>query len=91
MTEAGNNTFLLQNSDVFLDMLTDSGVNAMSDQQLASMMVADDGYAGSATYTRLEDKLREIFGMHVLPARAPGARRREHPRQVFVTPGASCR
>ena len=42
MTEAGNNTFLLQNDDVFMDMLTDSGVNAMSDQQQAAMMIADD-------------------------------------------------
>jgi len=47
MTAAGNNTFLLKNRDVFLDMLTDSGVNAMSDRQLATMMVADDSYAGS--------------------------------------------
>ncbi len=61
-TEAGNNTFLLQNQDVFLDMLTDSGVNAMSDRQQAAMMMADDSYAGSATYMRLENKLREIFG-----------------------------
>ena len=69
MTEAGNNTFLLQNKDVFMDMLTDSGVNAMSDQQLAAMMVADDSYAGSATYTKFENKLRELFGMHwILPA-----------------------
>ncbi len=69
MNAAGNNTFLLQNADVFMDMLTDSGVNAMSDQQLAAMMVADDSYAGSATYTRLENKLRDIFGMHYfLPA-----------------------
>ena len=52
ITEAGNNTFLLRNADVFMDMLTDSGVNAMSDQQLAAMMIADDSYAGSATYTR---------------------------------------
>ena len=60
--EAGNNTFLLQNRDVFMDMLTDSGVNAMSDLQLASMMRADDSYAGSETFTRLEEKIREIFG-----------------------------
>ncbi|MEA4883566.1 MAG: tryptophanase [Clostridia bacterium] len=69
ITEAGNNTFLLQNCDIFLDMLTDSGVNAMSDQQMAAMMVADDSYAGSATFTRLENKLIELFGMpHFLPA-----------------------
>lgn len=69
MAEAGYNTFLLQNVDVFLDMLTDSGVNAMSDQQQAAMLIADDAYAGSATYTRLYNKLVEIFGMdYFLPA-----------------------
>ena len=61
--EAGNNTFLLYNKDIYLDMLTDSGVNAMSDKQTASMLVVDDSYAGSATFTRLKDKLFEIFGM----------------------------
>ncbi|MEA4895045.1 MAG: tryptophanase [Oscillospiraceae bacterium] len=67
--EAGNNTFLLKNADIFLDMLTDSGVNAMSDNQLAAMMQADDSYAGSATFTRLSEKLTEIFGKnHFLPA-----------------------
>ncbi len=69
ISEAGNNTFLLRNADIFLDMLTDSGVNAMSDNQLAAMMQADDSYAGSATFTRLESKLTEIFGKkHFLPA-----------------------
>lgn len=69
ISEAGNNTFLLKNKDVFLDMLTDSGVNAMSDKQVASMMEADDSYAGSATFTKLEEKLREIFGKeYYLPA-----------------------
>lgn len=69
ITEAGNNTFLLKNRDVFLDMLTDSGVNAMSDEQQAAMMIADDSYAGSETYFRLENKLKEIFGMEFfLPA-----------------------
>ena len=67
--EAGYNTFLLQNKDVFLDMLTDSGVNAMSDRQQAAMLTADDAYAGSATFTRLHAKLSEVFGMkYFLPA-----------------------
>ena len=47
MKEAGFNTFRLSTRDVFLDMLTDSGTNAMSDNQLAAMMHADDAYAGS--------------------------------------------
>ena len=59
--EAGNNTFLLFNKDIYLDMLTDSGVNAMSDQQMAAMMTVDDSYAGSATFTRLKDKIKEIL------------------------------
>ena len=59
--EAGFNTFLLKNRDVFLDMLTDSGVNAMSDRQQAAMLIADDSYAGSETFYRLEEKLKEIF------------------------------
>src|SRR5512133_1595991 len=67
--EAGNNTFLLKNRDVFLDMLTDSGVNAMSDRQQASMMEADDSYAGSESYFKLEDTIRSIFGTkYFLPA-----------------------
>ncbi|MCL2486124.1 MAG: tryptophanase [Oscillospiraceae bacterium] len=62
VSDAGNNTFLLQNKDTFLDMLTDSGVNAMSDNQLSAMMVADDSYAGSATHEKLENTLTDIFG-----------------------------
>ena len=67
--EAGNNTFLLRNDDVFLDMLTDSGVNAMSNEQYAAMMIADDSYAGSATFYRLEKTLQDFFGTkYFLPA-----------------------
>lgn len=66
---AGNNTFLLQNRDVFLDMLTDSGVNAMSDNQLAAMDRADDSYAGSESFTRLSQALENFFGTkYFLPA-----------------------
>ena len=69
MKEAHFNTFQLHNGDIFLDMLTDSGVNAMSDKQLSAMMVADDAYAGSETFYRMADKLKEIFGeFYILPA-----------------------
>lgn len=61
INKAGNNTFLLENKDIFLDMLTDSGVNAMSDRQEAAMLIAEDSYAGSSTFTRLKDKTKEIF------------------------------
>lgn len=62
MQEAGNNTFLLKNRDVFMDMLTDSGVNAMSDRQQSAMLIADDSYAGSETFTRLEKVVNDLFG-----------------------------
>ncbi|MDR0272983.1 MAG: tryptophanase, partial [Clostridiales bacterium] len=69
IAEAGHNTFLLRNRDIFLDMLTDSGVNAMSENQYASMLQADDSYAGSETYYRLESVLQDMFNMeYFLPA-----------------------
>ncbi|MBO5313486.1 MAG: tryptophanase, partial [Clostridia bacterium] len=69
MKEAGFNTFLLHNGDIFMDMLTDSGVNAMSDNMQSAMLRADDAYAGSETFYRMRDKLEEIFGIkHLLPA-----------------------
>lgn len=86
--EAGNNTFLLKNSDVFLDMLTDSGVNAMSDQQLAAMMIADDSYAGSETFYRMESKIRELFNkQYFLPAHQ-GRACENLLCQIFVEPGS---
>ncbi len=67
--EAGYNTFLLKNRNVFLDMLTDSGVNAMSDRQQAAMFIADDSYAGSETYYRLENQVLDMFNKkYFLPA-----------------------
>ncbi|MCD8023761.1 MAG: AAA family ATPase [Lachnospiraceae bacterium] len=46
MYDAGFNTFQLHNGDIFMDMLTDSGVNAMSDLQQSAFLRADDAYAG---------------------------------------------
>jgi tryptophanase len=66
--KGGFNTFLLNTADIFLDMLTDSGTNAMSDNQLASMHQADDAYAGSQSFYRMEAAIKEVFGKElVLP------------------------
>ena len=65
---AGFNTFLLGTEDIFLDMLTDSGTNAMSDNQISKMFVADDAYAGSQSFKKLEKSVLEVFGKkYILP------------------------
>lgn len=86
--EAGNNTFLLKNKDVFMDMLTDSGVNAMSDNQLAAMMQADDSYAGSGTFTKLENKILEIFDKKFLLPAHQGRACENILAQGLVRPGS---
>lgn len=84
---AGFNTFLLQNKDVYLDMLTDSGTNAMSDNQVAAMSVADDSYAGSASYTKLEKAIQDVFNQkYYLPVHQ--GRAAEHIiAKTFCRPG----
>lgn len=64
--EGGFNTFRLSTNDVFLDMLTDSGTNAMSDNQLAAMMRADDAYAGSQSFVRLQKAVEDVLGKKYL-------------------------
>ena len=87
ITEAGFNTFLLRTRDVFIDMLTDSGTNAMSDNQLASMMVSDDAYAGGESYYKLLDAVKEVLGFeYCVPAHQ--GRAAEHLlTKIFVKPG----
>jgi len=87
MEEAGYNTFLLNTKDIFLDQLTDSGTNAMSDNQVASMLQADDAYAGSQSFYRMEEAAREVFGKHyVLPVHQ-GRAAENIISQVFIKKG----
>lgn len=87
INEAGNNTFLLQNRDVFMDMLTDSGVNAMSDNQVAAMFQADDSYAGSETCNRLMKVIREVFGTEFFLPAHQGRACENILAEAFVKPG----
>lgn len=84
---AGYNTFMLRTRDIFLDMLTDSGTNAMTDTQQGAMMVADDAYAGSESFYRLADAVQDVFGLqYVLPVHQ--GRAAEHLlAKTFVKPG----
>ena len=85
--EGGYNTFLLNTKDIFLDMLTDSGTNAMSDNQVSSMLQADDAYAGSQSFYRMESALQEVFNKKMLLPVHQGRAAENIISQVFIKEG----
>jgi len=87
--EAGYNTFLLKTKDIYLDMLTDSGVNAMSDNQFAAFMNADDAYAGSMTFYEFADAVKDVLGYQYVMNVHQGRAAEHLLSKIFAKPGGA--
>ncbi|MCC7411420.1 MAG: tryptophanase [Gammaproteobacteria bacterium] len=87
LEQAGYNVFKLRAEHVYIDCLTDSGASAMSANQWSAMMLGDESYAGCRSFYRLEESVRDVFGLPYVQPTHQGRAADNFIGHIYMRPG----